>query len=284
MSLSYQLDYQMEELVPIVADLAQRYTGCDSTSVTYEKAQSFMEAVLYCLGEYRNAGQDYLADGNLSVKQQYQIGMELVQKKAEAVSRIFNEISVDFMSYGVICLQDTIQKGIPAFLKWYDVRYCPQDTILTLDYPLLYPQNNLCGVDAVYQYLCGVQLEQQFLQQFADSYVQSVLEQYCADYRYMVENICDIVLTNTIGHLLLGESFHAKTLNQRDYRQITAVLEKYSLDELEQIIKILIGNLVKQYYQNALPLQEYLEQDARNIAVRIDLGLQQQQLEKIFVL
>ena len=105
----------------------RRYTGCDSTSVTYEKAQSFMEAVLYCLGEYRNAGQDYLADGNLSVKQQYQIGMELVQKKAEAVSRIFNEISVDFMSYGVICLQDTIQKGIPAFLKWYDVRYCPQE-------------------------------------------------------------------------------------------------------------------------------------------------------------
>lgn len=284
MSLSYQLDYQMEELVPIVADLAQRYVGCDSTSVTYEKAQSFTEAVLYCLGEYRNAGQDYLADGNLSVKQQYRIGMELVQKKAEAVSRIFNEISVDFMSYGVICLQDTIQEGIPAFLKWYDVRYCPQDTILTLDYPLLYPQNNLRGVDAVYQYLCCVQLEQQFLQQFADSYVQSVLEQYCADYRYMVENICDIVLTNTIGHLLLGESFHAKTLNQRDYRQITAALENYSLDELEQIIKILIGNLVKQYYQNALPLQEYLEQDARNIAVRIDLGLQQQQLEKIFVL
>ena len=75
----------------------------------------------------------------------------------------------------------------------------------------------------------------------------------------MVENICDIVLTNTIGHLLLGESFHAKTLNQQDYRQITAALENYSLDELEQIIKILIGNLVKQYYQNALPLQEYLE-------------------------
>ena len=31
--------YEMEELVPIVAKLAKRYTSGESTSITYEKAQ-----------------------------------------------------------------------------------------------------------------------------------------------------------------------------------------------------------------------------------------------------
>ena len=43
--------YEMEELVPIVAKLAKRYTSGESTSITYEKAQQLMEAVLYSINE-----------------------------------------------------------------------------------------------------------------------------------------------------------------------------------------------------------------------------------------
>ena len=43
------MDYQMEELLPIVSELAQKYAGFESTSITYEKAQSLMEAVIFCL-------------------------------------------------------------------------------------------------------------------------------------------------------------------------------------------------------------------------------------------
>ena len=38
--------YEMEELVPIVAKLAEQYTGHESTSVTYEKANQLMTACL----------------------------------------------------------------------------------------------------------------------------------------------------------------------------------------------------------------------------------------------
>ena len=33
------MNYEMEELFPIVGRLAERYTGMDSTSVSYEKAE-----------------------------------------------------------------------------------------------------------------------------------------------------------------------------------------------------------------------------------------------------
>ena len=32
------MNYEMEELLPVVAELANKYTGSESTSVTYEKA------------------------------------------------------------------------------------------------------------------------------------------------------------------------------------------------------------------------------------------------------
>ncbi|NLG04860.1 MAG: hypothetical protein GX567_13670 [Clostridia bacterium] len=39
--------------------------------------------------------------------------------------------------YGIVCLRDTFYKGIPAFLLHYDAKNKPQETILTLDYPIL---------------------------------------------------------------------------------------------------------------------------------------------------
>ena len=42
------MDYEMEELVPIVGKLAEKYTANESTSITYEKAEQLMGAVLYC--------------------------------------------------------------------------------------------------------------------------------------------------------------------------------------------------------------------------------------------
>ncbi len=41
--------YDMNDLVPIVAMLTEKYTGNDSSSVTYEKANQLMEAVVYCI-------------------------------------------------------------------------------------------------------------------------------------------------------------------------------------------------------------------------------------------
>ena len=51
------MKYEMEDLVPIVAKLAEGYTSKESTSITYERAQQLMEAVLYSIREAEKAGQ-----------------------------------------------------------------------------------------------------------------------------------------------------------------------------------------------------------------------------------
>lgn len=113
--MDYQTDYQMEELLPIVAEATQKYTGCDSTSVTYEKAQMLMEGVMYCLEEYGRSVKYGLAGKAFSVREQYHAGMELVLEKASKIREIYNGMAWYFDDYGVEVLRDTIKKGIPEF-------------------------------------------------------------------------------------------------------------------------------------------------------------------------
>lgn len=277
------MDYQMEELLPIVSELAQKYAGYESTSITYEKAQSLMEAVLFCLSEYNSSAKDSLVQKDISVKEQYNIGAKLLSEKVENIRKIFNEISFQFEDFGVKCLYDTVQKGIPQFLKWYDIKFCPQNTILTLDYPLLIDCSFLTGADAVYKYIWAIQTEQIFLGKFDRNYVMLVLEKYNFEYRDMIENICSIVLTNIIGHIAIKKPFNDIDFLYGEYLQLSKIFAGKSIPDIENVVKDLIKKIVSQFYENDMDMLEYLCYETNNIAVRIYTANQHEQLSKIFV-
>lgn len=277
------MDYQMEELLPIVSELAQKYAGYESTSITYEKAQSLIEAVLFCLSEYNSSAKDSLVQKDISVREQYNIGAKLLSEKVENIRKIFNEISFQFEDFGVKCLYDTVQKGIPQFLKWYDIKFCPQNTILTLDYPLLIDFSSLTGADAVYKYIRAIQTEQIFLGKFDRNYVMLVLEKYNSEYSHMIENICSIVLTNIIGHIAIKKPFNNIDFLYGEYLQLSKIFAGKSIPDIENVVKDLIKKIVSQFYENDMDMLEYLCYETNNIAVRIYAANQHEQLSKIFV-
>lgn len=109
---------------------------------------------------------------------------------------MYNEMMPEFSDYGNICLYDTVVKGMPEFFKWYDIRFNPQDTILTLDYPVTRDLSGYTGIDRIYEYLRCIRKEQDFLHSFPESYVRGVLRKYCFGYQEMIENIYEIVANN----------------------------------------------------------------------------------------
>lgn len=194
--------YEMEELLVVVAALAERYTGHEHSSVTYEKAQMLMEAVLYCIGEYEASlapdgseeGEALLImDKKASAQEAYRRGRDLVYEKVENLRKFYNELILDFQDYGMICLRDTVRKGIPSFFLNYDVMFSPKETLLTLDYPVLKDLRGLSGVDAVWEYVRCIADEQKFLGKFSDSLIRELLRAYHEEYEELVENISSIV-------------------------------------------------------------------------------------------
>ena len=132
------MDYEMEELVPIVGKLAEKYTSHESTSITYEKAEQLMGAVLYCIHElWESSGNAPSLNKKLSAQRAYEMGAAYVREKTGKALDLYNRILPEFCHYENKCLYDIFVKGIPEFFKWYDIQFEPQNTILTLDYPLL---------------------------------------------------------------------------------------------------------------------------------------------------
>lgn len=137
-------------------------------------------------------------------------------------------------------------KGISEFFKWYDVRFHPQDTILTLDYPVLKDLSAVTGIDKIYAFIECIRLEQMFLNQFPQSCVVHVLMHHNEQYQDMVDNPCELVLFADAGHVWAGRSVTQQDFAQTDYTVIQ-----------ERIMRC--GSKLLQYFAGA----------ADNIAVRL---------------
>lgn len=248
------MKYETEELVLIVAKLAEGYTSKESSSITYERAQQFMGAVLYCLheAEEMHAFSVTRKDG-MSAQDMYAIGVSCVKEKTKETLGLYNKIMNNFSSYGNQCLYDTVVKGLPEFFKRYDCRYEPQNTILTLDYPVLVEATEHSGIDRINNFVTCIQLEQKFLNKFSKEYVVETLSKYNREYKLMIDNICEIVLMNVLTHFLQEEE----------------IIQKGNLQELRSKLKSVVEIIVGKYYENDGKLKEYLYQAVNNISVRI---------------
>ncbi|MDD6811100.1 MAG: DUF6179 domain-containing protein [Lachnospiraceae bacterium] len=262
-----KISYEIEELFPVVAMLAEQYTGYESTSVTYEKAQQFMEAVIYGIHAYEktmksatekgmgDASGNALAGQRIPAKEAYRNGVRILQEKVKQMLAVYHAMLKSFQSYGNHCLEDTILKGIPEFARWYDVKYAPQDTILTLDYPVLVDLSSMTGIDKVYAYVKAVSIEQRFLAGYGESRVQEILNAYTTDYTEMIENISSIVLQDTVEQMLQKGTFSSQNFTQK---------KKFNTDLQE-----MIATLINRYYDGNKEMMDYFSNDIDNLRVRI---------------
>lgn len=246
------MDYSVEELLPLVAELTDKFTSRESTSVTYERAAALLEAVLYCtrLGETAGreafAGQPAKTENDTlqilqkpTARQAYQAGCDRLKQLVWAGKEQYKQLMLLFRDYGNENLRDTVTKALPGFYTHYDLRFAPQETIITMDYPTLGIQNaekqnagtQETGILAVLRYQQEILWEQEFLHVFSEEYVKAVLKSYQADYRIHFFNLCRILLRHVLGCMLLGQrpgEMDAKTA----YRRLTELVQTLGREEL----------------------------------------------------
>lgn len=293
------MHYEMEELIPVVGRLAEKYTAFESTSLPYEKAGQLMEAVLYCIHEAELCGfRENAAFGNgdesvnslmvsskkLSAGQAYEAGAACVEKKTRQALKLYHELLPEFHSYGVDCLYDTFVKGLPEFFKWYDVKFRPQDTILTLDYPVLKDISGLEGIDRVYEFINCIRLEQMLLNKFPEDYVIEILEQYTrrtarnmghgGSYEFtrreIMDNLCEIVFTAVILHILIKKPLSEQIFQESEYARMQEMLSRAELPEIREWLKDAAELVSEQYKEgDCRELPGYLLEAADGLAVRL---------------
>lgn len=264
------MDYEMEELVPIVGKLAEKYTSHESTSITYEKAEQLMGAVLYCIHElWESSGNAPSLNKKLSAQRAYEMGAAYVRDKTGKALDLYNRILPEFCHYENKCLYDTFVKGIPEFFKWYDIQFEPQNTILTLDYPLLKDISEYTGIDKIFEFIKAIGLEQKFLKLFPAGYVINILSKDNRNWQESMDNICEIVFIHVIGHIILGKSLTVIELEEDDYSYMQKIFKQATLEDIKKQLTTALEIFIKNYYENDRELLNYLSGAISGIVVRL---------------
>lgn len=187
------MDYEIRDLIPLVAELASRYTRGESSSVTYEKAEQFMDAVIYTIEEFSRTASDKPVPAGIPARQAFEAGHRLICEKTRSCQRAYNLLMSGFDAYGNEFYYDTVVKGLPKFFMYYDPEFNPQDHILTLDYLTRDFDVSLRGIDQIGDYLRSIIVEQQYLGGFPRSEVIQALSSWNRNYRELPLNVADVM-------------------------------------------------------------------------------------------
>lgn len=282
------MSFETEELMPIVAELADKYTGKESTSITYEKARQLMEAVLYCIHEYETdsaKSQELLTmDEKAAAKKVYSLGYETVLRNVKDAQILYNKIIPDFKYYENWCYYDTFVKGIPSFFLYYDPRFQPQNHILTLDYPVLYPVHSLQGIDAISAFIKCVSLELIFLGKLPDEYVFHVLRAYSPDHGELIINLAGIVLRNILGCRIAGKRVNMEGYTPWELERLINDVNRNDADSLEQKMRGLVDELVQSGYDGLEELGDYLKADLHDYCFELKNAVKNQCVDSILAI
>lgn len=290
------LEADLEQIMPIVAKLADKYTSKESSSVSYEVAAMLTEAVVYTVEECfdrENASEigakekdENLIAQNFETRDLsvfYEKGKDIICRKVYEAKDLYEKIIENFQDYGCVNYRDTILKGFPAFFTKYDYKFQPQNHILSLDYPSLIQNEDLTGIDLILQYLNGIYIEAEFLKKFSATAVrQCVMEGAAGEslqvfLKYYMGNICDAVLWRAVCCAIADKSVQDLCLEQEDWREIEFFFEGDSVQKARQKIEAIIRLLIQKLNDNGVNIElpvEYFSGVSHEYAVRIMNRLQ----------
>lgn len=272
------MTYDAGEMDGIVTMLADEYTGGRSSSVTYEIAGQLIGAANYCLDmAEKDCGAVIFAGTKLMSI--YEKGYGSVVEKTRSTQAKYGKMIGSFTSFGNRAYEDTIVSGMPAFFRNYDPRFCPQDHILMLDYPVISRLEKLNGIKRISSYLDCVIIEQRYLSMVPDGYVREVLRKWNRDYENMIFNVAAVVHRSVIGRALAHGS---------------ADMTPYGRDEMDALavricglditsLRSLADNMTDRMIGEDAELATYLKGDCEDMCVEMKTAAEHGVLDRVLV-
>lgn len=277
------MEYRMEELLPVVGKLVEKFTSKESSSVTFETAQMLMEGVIYCIEQCFPASGTALEPAKkMPAEEAYRIGYGLAVEKVYKAKAVYDGLIVDFQDYGCRNYRETVRDGMPAFFLKYDAKFQPQNHILTLDYPSLGQHENLCGINLIYEYLCDIALEKRILECFDREAVQMLLkrtEEY-HEILYM-ENLCSLVLLRAVGCMIAGANGAGLELSLKDIEEIRGFFKGNTKEQIENKVAVYMRIIIEK--AKLAPQASHFQGLVHEYAVRIYNALEDDGLKGVFL-
>lgn len=219
-------------LLNLLAEQIQLYTNGQSCSVKEETAQSLFSCIFYCtdaflLSQPPADAADCLckAVSDAEVRDIFSKGKELIKSNFADAKCLLQRAYDERLKVELIAYNNTLDCAMPEFFDSYNVNFAPQDGSGLIDYPLSEDNMKISGIRYILNYLKTFLLENDICRCFSNRDINLLLERYGKtyhyDYRDMLINIFELVLTNSICAVLLGKSAKILLIAKKDCQQLT---------------------------------------------------------------
>lgn len=239
----------IEKIWRILEKQANRYNGCDSTSMTIEKAQSLLESLLYTIEFMIHDGTSpkEILDGDMQLL--IRQGQELLKNKCRDTKIEWKLMCQTMPQINNIYFLSTI-KNLGLFFERYDLYYGAHLIPCSIDYwPMQPVSERLKGVSYMEEYIRRLQMENDFLNWFERQDVIRLYKRYVPDYPEALFNLCEPVLTNAIGLEMIGQDIHRLNISAAGQTYIFKLLAHRSEEEIQRILEDAAGAVCRILYK-----------------------------------
>jgi hypothetical protein len=178
----------------------------------------------------------------------------------------------------------TIIDGIKGFFKIYEPDYEAHDIRITADYPLCNLIKNFVGIEFIHHYLNSIHYENLFCRNFSSEAIHHLLSGYDRNYKDLVVNIYEIVLSTAIGCTLTKADVENLDLPQESTFYLYEILSGKSTAEIESLVRDAFEEIKQRFQIKDTMLVEYLKRSLSGISINIHNALDLHTIDKIFII
>jgi Family of unknown function (DUF6179) len=271
------------QIIGILKELVGYYTMGESTSVRVEVAESLLLSIYYTISLFLKNNFKAIESIDLikknNIKEIFNKGQKLLKVKFNECTTLLEYITKTKILIKNYAYIDTMEYGIPLFFKEYNFRYESHEVPGSIDYPLANYEINLAGVEYIERYLKNLYLENLFCSNFNFKDIDELLNGYDKKSYHLLINVFKIVLTNSIGSILLNRSAKNLLITSSDKIYIEYKLKDLSEAQLKDNILMAIEKICSEFSIDNQELINYLN----NISVEISHEININKIDQIFI-
>lgn len=273
------------ECIHLLAYKTERYNAGVSSSIPIEKAQEIMVSILFTVGlwlkTYANPDDAVLALQSEPIKELYQKGRRRINTLLGVTKAAHKKLLHQLVDTPNVFYRATLENGILGFFKLYYPDYAAQEIHITADYPLFNPIRKLAGIEFIKAYVEGAYYENQFCSYFSAGDIHHLLCGYAEDYRELLINIYEFVLTAAIGCILSGTDPRRLDISEAGVRFLAEAFAGQGRSEITGVIGK-AADEINRRFQLSAGLMRYLKSSLPLLASEIETAVREHTISKVF--
>lgn len=264
----------------------ERYTMGDSTSVPIEIAEELLNSICFSL-ELELRGLNNVNE--ILIKEDINDLLKASWRKIDSLmeggKKLLEAVRKTSPSIENISYNDTLNEIGEFFNKnKYDYRFFANKINCSIDYQLSNPiSENLQGIEYINEYLKALLIENEFCIHFDKDNVKYILNSYCLDYKELLINIFEPILTNAIGLDILGEDILTLEISALQRKELLRFFRNLSETEAVSKLKSSVRRACSVLGIVNNEKIEYIQKTAVDIYPRIEVGLSTGNIDNVFL-